>query len=111
MVKVMILLTRRPDLTHEEFVQWWLERHIVIAGDLPHVRKATLNVVLDDPDAAGFDGVGELWFDSITDMEAAYASEVGRAVIADSVAHTIRRLRIIVDELPQLNDAVCDDPS
>jgi uncharacterized protein (TIGR02118 family) len=111
MVKVMILLARRPDLTHEEFEQWWLERHILIAGDLPHVRKATLNVVQDDPDGAGFDGVGELWFDSIADMQAAYASDVGRAVIADSVAHTSRRLRLVVDELPQLADAPCDDPS
>ena len=111
MVKVMVLLARRPDLTHEEFVDWWLERHVLLAGDLPHVRRATLNVVDGDPDGSGFDGVGELWFDSIADMEAAYASEVGRAVIADSQAHTSHRLRLVVVEHPQVDDAGCEEPA
>jgi uncharacterized protein (TIGR02118 family) len=108
MVKVMILLTRRADLTHDEFVHWWLGEHLALAGELPHVQQATLNVVEHDPDGSGIDGVGELWFDSIAEMEAAYASEVGRAVIADSVAHTSRRQRLIVDELRQLDESDCE---
>ena len=56
MIKAMILLTRRPDMSHEEFVHWWLEEHVPLASGLPKVRKVILNVVEDGYDEAGIDG-------------------------------------------------------
>jgi hypothetical protein len=46
--------------------------------------------------------VSELWFDSIEAFDAAYASEVGQRVAADSLAHVGGRVRLIVDERSQL---------
>lgn len=111
MIKVMVLLTRRPDMTHGDFVRWWLEEHLPLAGQLPHARRATLNVVDQDPDGSGIDGVGEVWFDSVDEMQAAYASDIGRAVVSDSVVHTLRRQRLIVDERPQIDDRPCGEAS
>jgi uncharacterized protein (TIGR02118 family) len=48
------------------------------------------------------DGVSELWFDSEEAFEAAYASEIGQAVAADSLANVSGRVRLVVDERPQL---------
>lgn len=98
MIKAVILLTRREDLTHDEFVQWWLGDHLQLASRMPFVGEVRLNVVDDGFDEAGVDGLGELWFDSRSDMEAAYASEAGQAVIADALAHTSARRRVIVTE-------------
>lgn len=98
MIKVMILLTRRADLTHEEFVQWWLGEHLQLASCMPHVGEVRLNVVDESYDEAGVDGIGELWFDSRADMEAAYGSEAGQAVTADALAHMSARRRLIVTE-------------
>ncbi len=58
------------------------------------------NVV--DGDDGAYDGVSELWFDSREAFDAAYASDHGRAVAADSLAHVGRRERLLVDERPQV---------
>lgn len=100
MFKAMILLTRRADMTHEEFVQWWLGDHAPRAARLPRLRRAVFNVVDEGHEDASLDGVSELWFDSRDDFDAAYASEVGKAVAADSLAHVSGRVRLIVSENP-----------
>ncbi|MEC8150794.1 MAG: EthD family reductase, partial [SAR324 cluster bacterium] len=45
-----------------------------------------------------YDGVSELWFDSQEDFEAAYQTEIGKRVAADSMAHVSRRDRMFVQE-------------
>jgi uncharacterized protein (TIGR02118 family) len=97
-IKVIFLLTRHEDLTHDEFVHWWLGEHLQLASCMPHVRDVRLNVVDEGYDDSGVDGVGELWFDSHADMEAAYSSEAGQAVTADALAHMSARRRLIVTE-------------
>jgi uncharacterized protein (TIGR02118 family) len=98
MIKAMIMLTRRADMSHEEFVSWWLEEHVPLASALPAVRKVVLNVVDEGYDEAGIDGVSELWFDSRAEFDAAYASEVGKATATDSMAHVSGRVRVFVSE-------------
>jgi uncharacterized protein (TIGR02118 family) len=39
MIKVIGLLTRRPELTHEQFVKHWLEVHGPLAHAVPGVRR------------------------------------------------------------------------
>ena len=94
-MKLMILLTRRADMSPEEFAHWWLQEHAPRARALPEVRRIAFNLVHD---ADGIDGIAELWFDSREAMEAAYASEIGQAVAADSLAHLASRVRLVVDE-------------
>jgi hypothetical protein len=48
------------------------------------------------------DGITELWFNSREDFEAAYETEIGKGVAADSIAHVSGRVRIIVEETPVL---------
>ena len=45
-----------------------------------------------------YDGVTELWFDSRADLDAAYATEIGQRVAADSMAHVRSRTRLYVAE-------------
>jgi uncharacterized protein (TIGR02118 family) len=96
--KAMILLTRREDMTHDEFVDWWLGSHHTLASRLPNLRKVVFNVVDVDVSAEGIDGVSELWFDSQAHFEAAYASDIGVATAADSMAHVSGRVRLVVTE-------------
>lgn len=96
MFKAMILLQRKPEMTANEFQTWWLKDHAPMASRLPGLRKAAFNVIKDDE--AEFDGVSELWFDNQSDFEAAYASELGQSVAADSMANVSRRERLFVEE-------------
>jgi len=96
-MKAIILLTRKEGATHADFVDWWLNRHAPLARQLPRLRKAVFNVV-DQPGDGQPDGVSELWFDSIDDFTTAYESEIGKAVVADSLANVSSRQRFFVEE-------------
>jgi len=98
MFKAVILLTRRDDMTHDAFVDWWLNDHAPLAASLPLLRQLTFNVVDTGGEDAGIDGISELWFDSHADFTAAYASEIGVATAADSMAHVSGRVRLFVTE-------------
>jgi len=100
MFKAIILLTRAEGASREEFCAWWLERHAPLARQLPGLRRLVFNVV--ETEDAPCDGVSELWFDSLDAFEAAYASEIGRAVAADSLANVGSRVRLFVDERVQV---------
>jgi len=96
--KAVIMLTRRDDMTHDEFVRWWLDEHVPLASRLPRARRVVFNVVDEGHDDAGIDGISELWFDTRADFDGAYASEIGRATAADSLAHVSGRVRVFVTE-------------
>lgn len=98
MFKAMIVLTRREDMTHAEFAQWWLHEHHLMAAALPKIRKAVFNEVADGFDEADIDGVAELWFDTREDFDAAYATEIGKATAQDSLDHVSGRVRLLVSE-------------
>jgi uncharacterized protein (TIGR02118 family) len=98
MFKAVILLTRRADMTHAAFVDWWLNDHAPLASSLPRLRRLAFNVVDVGGEEAGIDGISELWFDSQDDFTAAYASEIGVATAADSVAHVSGRVRLFVTD-------------
>lgn len=59
--KAVILMSRRVDMTAEDFRQWWFDKHAPLAAQLPGVRRITFNLVNDATDV---DGISELWFDT-----------------------------------------------
>ena len=92
MIKLVFALRRRPDLTREEFQTYWREQHAPLVAShaetlgirryvqvhtLPDVLHAALRDSRGAPEA--YDGVAELWFDSIEALGAAVVSDEGRA--------------------------------
>jgi uncharacterized protein (TIGR02118 family) len=94
-MKVMVGLVRRDDMSREDFRAWWLDEHAPLARTLPGVRRIRFNILDED---APYDGIAELWFDSDEAADAAYATEIGKAVAADSLAHVKSRVRMLADE-------------
>lgn len=95
MHKAIIFLTRRSDLSIDEFRSWWLGRHRVLAEALPGLRRHTFNLL---PSGAPCDAVVEQWFDSAQALEDAYRTPQGRLVAEDSAAHVGSRTRCVVQE-------------
>ena len=99
MFKAMILLTRREDMTPDDFRRWWLEEHRPLALQLPGLRRMVVNIVAADPGETGIDGISELWFDTQADFEADYATEIGKRVV-DRLAAACRargaRLHVVM---------------
>jgi uncharacterized protein (TIGR02118 family) len=91
-IKLVFCLRRLPHLTLEEFQDYWLNTHGPLvrshASALKiqrYVQSHTLrNPGLDQSLAAsrgapeGFDGVAELWWNSIEDLLSATATDEGR---------------------------------
>lgn len=74
MIKRVSMVRRRPDLSHEDFVAYWLGPHAEIAREMPGALGYVVNVA-DDPDEAGWDGFAEVWFESREAADTAFASE------------------------------------
>ncbi|TMK41838.1 MAG: EthD family reductase [Actinobacteria bacterium] len=97
MVKLVFTLRRREDMTREEFQRYWREQHAPLvrrhAGALRiqryvqvHARDTDLDEAVAAPRGSEpryYDGVAELWWDSLEDLVAAYSSEAGQAAGAE----------------------------
>ena len=91
MVKMIYVLRRLPHLSREEFQKYWREKHGPLAQkNLPilrckrYIQNHTLRTDFDELlqmtrgfTTEPFDGIVELWWDSIQDIEEAYGSPEG----------------------------------
>lgn len=84
MEKIVICLRRRPDVTPEAFRDHWRNVHApLVAKHAPTlgIRRYVQTYSVDAPPAngrpAGFDGIGELWVDSVAAFRAAAATPAG----------------------------------
>jgi uncharacterized protein (TIGR02118 family) len=73
MLKFVVVLYRRPDLTFSQFRRHLLEIHAPLAKKLPGLRKYVQNHIVADPTrkSPGWDAIVELYFDDWAAMEAA----------------------------------------
>ena len=80
MVKFIVVLYRRPDLTADRFHAILREEHGVMAEQLPGLRRYVQNQVVSDPSRKhpGWDAVVELYWDDWDSMEAAWRAAEGR---------------------------------
>jgi uncharacterized protein (TIGR02118 family) len=91
MVKLVFVIRRREELSPEEFHRYWLEEHGPLARRLleslgvrryvqTHTTGGELNAALAGArgTAAAFDGLAEIWWDSLDHLLAAAGSEEGQ---------------------------------
>jgi len=90
MTKMVFVIRRLPHMSLEEFQSYWREKHGPLAQkNLPKMRckRYIQTHTLDTPfneilkESRGgmepYDGVVELWWDSIEELESAYATPEG----------------------------------
>ena len=65
-----ILLTRRPETSHDEFRDYWLDEHVPLVRELPGLARYTATLPTA-PEHAEFDGIADLYF---ADLDALWAS-------------------------------------
>jgi uncharacterized protein (TIGR02118 family) len=75
-IKRVSLVRRKEGMGREEFLAHWMGPHAEIVRKLPGVRGLRFGVVAQwSPEEASWDGVGEVWFDSIEAANAAFTAE------------------------------------
>jgi uncharacterized protein (TIGR02118 family) len=108
MIKVLGLLTRKPELTHEEFVKHWYEIHGPLALSVPGIRRYVQSHITgtrtrpDIPETdVQIDGIAELWYDDEQSMQRAAASlEMKR--LTDDGALIISQIKTYIIEERQI---------
>ncbi|SIT55607.1 Ethyl tert-butyl ether degradation EthD [Mesorhizobium prunaredense] len=91
MIKLSLFLTRRPDLSFEEFSDYWMNIHWPLVKTVPeitenairYVQQHNIGAVPGPVTPAPFDGVAEAWF---PDMAA-----VGRVMGSDGWANVVMK--------------------
>ncbi len=85
MLKFMVVVHKRADLSQEEFRAYFQRVHLPLAKKLPGLRKHVQNFPQPHPARRlpPWDAVIELYFDDHPSMEAAWASPEGAASDAD----------------------------
>ena len=92
MIKLVFCLRRLPEMSREEFQRYWREQHAPLVreaaaalGVRRYVQAHTLTTPVNEGLRRGrggpeeYDGVAELWFESLEALAAAGATPEGRA--------------------------------
>jgi uncharacterized protein (TIGR02118 family) len=110
MVKLIALLRRNPDMSHEEFVEHWRERHGPLIAGTPqlarHIRRYEQHPRHQAGGLSGnegLDGVAVQWFDRIED----FAAFVSEPAYAELVAPDEQRFL----DMSAVEFIVCDEPT
>ena len=86
-VKVLSLLTRKPELDVPAFQSYWRTRHGPLAAKIPQARRYVQCHVRPSGYAQGrtprYDGVAEVWFDDFDAVRASGSAEIYQEVRAD----------------------------
>ena len=86
MVKLIYCISKKPELSVEEFQRYWRETHGPIAGAIPGLRRYVQCHVVPElygRQAPPYDGAAELWFDDLDALGVAMRSPEVRAAIED----------------------------
>ena len=82
MLKIVALVEKRADLSWEEFVEYWDERHVEVISMLPRLQRYTIAPAIDAEEAP-YDGVAELYFESTENIDEAFSEELLAEIRAD----------------------------
>jgi len=77
MYKHVALLVRKDGMSYEEFLEHWQETHTPIAREIEGVVRYR-QVLPTEPEHAEFDGIAELYFETLEELHAALGSEGSR---------------------------------
>jgi len=101
-VKLIALLKARPGMSRAAFEKRWVNEHAPLVLKFKHLKGYRINVAIDEyQELKGelpYDGTAELWWDSLEDMQADFASAEGQAAGADADTFSSVRTHIYMRE-------------
>jgi uncharacterized protein (TIGR02118 family) len=90
MIKRMILVTRRADLSGDEFRRYYTEKHAPIVARMPGLRRYVQNPAAPGPDGREpeISGIAEVWYEDEAAFRAAMSSAEAEAA-NESLSHFV----------------------
>jgi uncharacterized protein (TIGR02118 family) len=97
MIKVVAVITRKSGLDREEFLRYWQDDHPAYVRKLTGIRRYVQNPAVDGYRPWPYDGVAELWFDSVRDVAIAFEGAAADA-LREHEEHFIGELNWFLSE-------------
>jgi len=80
MIKLIVAIHRRPDMTVKDFQGYWRNNHACLVRENPATKRYIRKYVQChtrlseyEQGEAAFDGTAEIWFDSVEDKDAFFS--------------------------------------
>ena len=75
MIKVIVIVKRKPGISREEFYKYWKEVHgPLVSRHIPYMKKYVQNHFVDIPGLAyEGDGIIETWYDDVESFQKSMA--------------------------------------
>ena len=111
MIKLSVFLTRRPGISHQEFISYWTNEHVRLLCSLKEftsvVRRYTQLHPVDASEGvpeAPYDGIAELWLDDRDSVERAFRQEKCATVVAADEERFLDRAKttMLITEIKQI---------
>jgi uncharacterized protein (TIGR02118 family) len=102
MLKIVVLVEKREDLTWEEFVDYWDEEHVDHVAKIETLRRYTIAPALK-PDEAPYDGIAELYFESTDDVRDGFTDELERELQEDEAEFLAGTETFVTTERTQID--------
>ena len=104
MIKVSVFLTRRPDLTHEQFSQYWKDKHasLLMRLKIIHIRmygttpNSTRWTTCQRFPILPYDGVAEEWFDDLSSAVAVFNHQDYASIVARDEENFLDRAKTVL---------------
>ena len=96
MITQLVLLTRRDDMSHEEWSTYWRETHGPIAEKMPDVQRyIQYHGVADPSGEPAYDGVALLQFADMETLQRSWDSPEGKAT-ADDIPNFLDASKLVM---------------
>ena len=110
MIKLVYCITKKDDMSDEEFFRYWKDVHGPIGARIPGLHKLVQShrlPITADKKHSDYDGMAELWFDNVKTLLAARESPEWKAATKDEenfinhkkTAYFVTEEHTILDEL------------
>ena len=104
MIKVSVFLTRRPDLTHEQFSQYWKDKHASLIMSLDafrshirhYIQQHSLSNLPEGLPILPYDGVAEVWFDDLPSAMATFGHQDYGTILAKDEENFLDRTKTVM---------------
>jgi uncharacterized protein (TIGR02118 family) len=97
-LKIIALIRRREDLSPEAFDRHWRESHPAFVTALPGVVRYVQSPALSHRRAWPYDGMAEVWFESMRAIATAFSSPAGDLMREDETRFVDTIDWFVVDE-------------
>ena len=103
MIKLSVFLTRRPGISHQQFISYWTNEHARLLLSLEEftsaVRRYTQLHPVDSSErlpTAPYDGIAELWIDDRDSLEQTFRQEAYATVVAADEERFLDRTKTVM---------------